>query len=52
MYVQLRYFKQIDNNEKIIEGRPDYPSYRKYSPGNIIPFKEQKTPASNTCRWV
>lgn len=43
MFVRSRYFKQIENDDKFIEARPDYPSYRKYSVGDIIPFKERRS---------
>ena len=39
MRAQLKYFRTLKSQEKYVEGRPDYPSYRNLVPGDIIRFK-------------
>ena len=39
MRTQWKYFRTLKTQEKYVEGRPNFPSYRNLAPGDIIRFK-------------
>ena len=52
MIVRAPYYKQIDLNEKTVEARLFYDSYKKYKVGEEIVFRKFKGSASSVRRII